>query len=87
MSIPLLWSDIHKFEDIRDIADFLTERQAMCIYLAGELDLVTVTCMLTNKDWKEPECPTMLAEIIDNHHRDTPDELFRRICYALKSSK
>ena len=83
MSIPLLWSDIHRFEDINDIKDFLSERQAMCIYLSQELDMVTVTCMLTTRDWEFPTKPTMLAEIIDNHHKDTPDELFKRICYSL----
>jgi len=84
MKKEMLWSDIHKFEYISDIAEFLTERQAMCVYLAGELDNVTVTCMLTNEDWIPPECLSMMAEIIDNHHKDTPDELFKRICYSIK---
>lgn len=84
MSVPMLWSDIHRVENISDIVGFLTERQAMCIYLACELDMVTVACMLTNTDWKEPNCHTEMAEIIDNRHKDTPDELFKRIYYSIK---
>lgn len=86
MDKELLWSEIHNFDDISDIHDFMSERQLICMQMASDLDIVSVTCMLTHANYRTPEKNSHLAEIIDIHHTDTDINILRRIHFALRTA-
>jgi len=85
-STDMTWDQLDAIEDLQDVSEFLTQRQAACLLLAQYSDPVLLQLLLTDgytNDFTKADGfkSTQFAKWLDEHFSDTDTETLLKCAY------
>ena len=85
-STDMTWDQLDAIEDLKDVSEFLTQRQAACLLLAQYSDPLLLQLLLTDgytNDFTKADGfkSTQFARWVDEHFSETDTEILLKCAY------